>query len=93
MPKKPGKPGFLSSFAIIRKNVKRLAVSTFAVAPYLQIPEDINIHFIENYYASNVYQKRRRRYHDTGPFLLGEKCGNRLKTIDELATESVHRLA
>lgn len=39
------------------------------------------------YYASNVYQKEGVVITTLARYLLGEKCGNRLKTIDELATE------
>lgn len=39
------------------------------------------------YYASKVYQKEGVVITTLARYLLGEKCGNRLKTIDELATE------
>ncbi len=59
-----------------------------AVAPYLQIPEDINIQFTENLLCVERFIKKEGVVITTlARYLLGEKCGNRLKTIDELANE------
>ncbi len=57
--KNRGNPVFLSSFAIIRKNVKRLAVSTSRSCHLSSFYEDINIHFIENLLCVERLSKKK----------------------------------
>ncbi|MCK3353789.1 hypothetical protein MZH40_30685, partial [Escherichia coli] len=46
---KPGKPGFIILICINQKKCEvPRRLQHLAVAPYLQIPEDINIQFTEN---------------------------------------------
>ncbi len=86
------KTGETRFFILICNNPKKCEASRrFHIS---QLPlififyEDINIHFIENLLCVERLSKKEGVVITTlARYLLGEKCGNRLKTIDELATE------